>query len=214
MKKVSVKTFEELKPVLAQKNVKLKNNEIIYRVFRSQKKQKNLRYDLTILYPKMLGNEFPKTFGHYHKHNEPEYYEVLKGEAIFILQKPSKDFLKIKEVYAVLVREGEKMIVPKFFGMTMINPTKKELKVGNWIDESVINVYDAYQKAKGAAYYCLKDKNGGVKFVKNKHYKEVPELKILAPQKLPNQLLKLSFLSQPQKFLKFLTIKKLFSQIN
>ena len=54
--------------------------------------ENDLRYDITILAPVMLGKEFNKTVGHDHPIvpgtdiTYPELYEVLKGEAIFLLQ--------------------------------------------------------------------------------------------------------------------------------
>ncbi len=45
------------------------------------------RFDLTIIPAVKLGREFNKTFGHIHKHNEPETYKLLLGKALFLLQK-------------------------------------------------------------------------------------------------------------------------------
>src|SRR3972149_8797730 len=60
-------------------------------------KEHGLRYDITVIPPQMLGNEFVKTAGHYHplvpgtRITFPEIYEVLGGEATYILQKPDNE---------------------------------------------------------------------------------------------------------------------------
>jgi len=60
-------------------------------------KEHGLRYDITVIPPRMMGCEFVKTAGHYHplvpgtKSTYPEIYEVLGGEANYIMQKPDND---------------------------------------------------------------------------------------------------------------------------
>ncbi len=46
-----------------------------------------LRYDITIIPAQLLGCEFVKTAGHSHNQHFPEIYEVLEGEAIYLMQK-------------------------------------------------------------------------------------------------------------------------------
>src|SRR5690606_10438886 len=54
--------------------------------------QDGLRYDVTVTLPGELGGEFVKTAGHYHALDSngvswPEIYDVLAGEAAFVLQR-------------------------------------------------------------------------------------------------------------------------------
>ena len=57
-------------------------------------REQNLRYDITIIPPGMLGREYIKTAGHYHplvpggSVTYPELYEVLEGKALYLLQRP------------------------------------------------------------------------------------------------------------------------------
>lgn len=206
------KTIHDLKEVLLTRNLK-NSKAVVYKVMREKRKKGNLRYDITILYPVMLGDEFPKTYGHYHQLEEPELYEILDGEAVFIFQKPEKNSSKIKEVYAILAQKGDKVIVPIGFGMTMINCSKKNLKVGNWIKDDVRNVYDDYRKYHGAAYYCLKGEDNSLRFVPNKNYKKLPLLEFLLPKPIPKSLKNLKFLTDYKKYKKELTIKKLYSKL-
>ncbi|MCX8015945.1 MAG: hypothetical protein N2692_01430 [Patescibacteria group bacterium] len=206
------KTTQDLKEVLFRKDLKSKK-QIVYRVIRNKKRKGNLRYDITILYPTMLGEEFPKTYGHYHKFNEPELYEILNGEAIFLFQKPEGNSLKIKEVYAVLAQKGDKVVALPGFGMVMINPLNKKLEVGNWIKDGVENIYDDYRKARGAVYYCLKGEKNCLRFIPNKNYKKAPILEFLLPKTLPQKLKNLKFLTDYKKYKKDLTVKNLYLKI-
>jgi glucose-6-phosphate isomerase len=56
-----------------------------------------LRYDITIILPLAMGLEFVKTYGHYHprvnpklRYTYPELYEVLEGDAHYLLQRAQK----------------------------------------------------------------------------------------------------------------------------
>ncbi|MDD1749897.1 MAG: glucose-6-phosphate isomerase, partial [Methanothrix sp.] len=72
-----------------------------------------LRYDITIIPPNMLGREYIKTAGHYHplvpggRVTYPELYEVLEGEALYLLQS-----LDLSDVVAVYASAGDKVLVP------------------------------------------------------------------------------------------------------
>jgi len=209
--KTSVKTIDDLREVLCQPKIKNKK-KIVYKVWRNQKNKNGLRYDITVLSPVSLGREFSKTHGHYHQKQESELYEILKGKAIFLFQKPGKTPLKIKECYAVLAEENNCVVVPSGFGMTMINPTNKKLKVGNWVGNKVKNNYIFYRRAKGASYYCLKDKNK-IKFVPNRHYQKIAPLQIVKPKPFPSRLKNLNFLKQTAKYKKLLTPACLFEKI-
>ena len=58
--------------------------------------RQNIRYDITVIPPAVLNGEYVKTKGHYHPENPagigyPELYQVLAGNALFLLQR--KDLL-------------------------------------------------------------------------------------------------------------------------
>lgn len=105
-----------------------------YDVCRSIKRDGELRYDLTLIYP---GRQ---TAGHYHRPEFPELFEVLSGQAKFLMQKG-------EETYAVEAKEKEKIIVPPDFSIRTINPSlENNLVVSNWIDDNVKNDYNAFEK--------------------------------------------------------------------
>ncbi|MCX9088357.1 MAG: glucose-6-phosphate isomerase, partial [Candidatus Methanoperedens sp.] len=122
------------------------NNSELYYMYRelslSKKdaaamKEHGLRYDITVIPPQMLGCEFVKTAGHYHplvpgtQITYPEIYEVLGGEATYILQKPDNE--GINDVILVKADAGDKVIIPPGYGHLTINTSNKVLKMANWV---------------------------------------------------------------------------------
>jgi glucose-6-phosphate isomerase len=156
----------------------------LYFMYRGLEEKNNLRYDITVLAPTMLGNEFNKTKGHYHEGAYPEVYTVLEGTAIYLLQKRNEAG-DIEDVYAVETKAGETAIMPPFYGHVTINPSNtKELKMANWVSPECKSDYSVYETLHGACYYYTK--NG---WVKNESYKNVPELRFEKPlSALPEDL--------------------------
>ena len=144
-------------------------------------KENNIRYDITIIPPSNLGIEYIKTAGHYHpiidktNYTYPEVYEVLSGTAHYLLQKLENS--SITDVILVEAREGDKVIVPPNYGHVTVNPSNKELKMANWVSNQFESIYDPYRDCEGAAYFEF---NNG-KFMKNKNYKDLPELRRRKP---------------------------------
>ncbi len=176
-------------------------------------KEHGLRYDITIIPPRMLGCEFVKTAGHYHPKvpgtdtTFPEIYEVLSGEAQYLMQRPEDD--GIKDVIMVKAGEGDKVIIPPGYGHLTINPSNKVLKMANWVACDFESIYEPIKEKGGGAYFFLEK---GI--VKNPKYTGVPDIKHLAPfnvkelglQKgkemygLVRDLHKLEFLTEPQEY--------------
>ncbi len=176
-------------------------------------KEHGLRYDITIIPPRMLGCEFVKTAGHYHPkiHGAditfPEIYEVLSGEAQYLMQKPEDD--RINDVILARAGEGDKVMIPPGYGHLTINSSNKVLKMANWVSRDFESIYEPIKEKGGGAYFFLE--RG---FVKNPKYSEVPEIRNLAPfnvkelglQKgkemygLVRDIRKLEFLTKPQEY--------------
>ncbi len=154
----------------------------VYYMYRGVKKKNGLRYDITVIPPRMLGKEFVKTKGHEHSGNYSEIYVVLKGETIYLIQKRKGN--KIEDVYAVKAKKGSAIPVPRGYGHVTINSSKKELREANWSNEKCKNIYDLFEKKGGACYYYTK---GG--WIKNENYDIVPKLRFEKPLKrLPKNL--------------------------
>jgi glucose-6-phosphate isomerase, archaeal len=134
--------------------------------------QNNLRYDITIIPPNMLGCEYIKTAGHYHPNASggvtyPELYEVLEGEALYLLQNQD-----LSDVVAVYASAGDKVLVPPGYGHVSINRSNRTLKMANFVARNFSSLYEPYQEKKGAAYFFTKDG-----WIKNKHCPQASELR-------------------------------------
>jgi len=229
-----VRKLEELKEVVFDKSfLKHANMDMdVYFMFREVSKgkedekrikDKGLRYDITIIPPKKLGLEFVKTAGHYHpflpgsKITYPEVYEVLEGEAHYLLQHMEKEGAteKITDVVVVKAKKGDKVIIPPNYGHVTINPTEVVLKMANWVASAFSSIYEPMRRRGGAAYFELT--NG--EFVKNERYEEVPDIRFLKPSDVEREVglslskeveiyelikepEKLAFLTDPNLFLK------------
>jgi len=181
----------------------------------------DLRYDVTLFLPIMLGAEFNKTLGHDHpivpgtSITYPELYEVLEGEAIFLQQ--DSDDEHIKNVIAIRAKKGDKVIILPNYEHLIINPSNKELKTCNWICRNFgSNIYKPFRARHGFCYYAIRDTSTklGISWIKNKNYEIIPELRFEEPNKfygldldknksiyeLVNDLKKLEFLIEPQKY--------------
>ncbi len=178
----------------------------------------DLRYDITIIPAGMLGEEFIKTAGHFHPVvpgtmvSYPEVYQVLEGEATYLLQ--HDDSTDVSDVIVIRASKGNVVVIPPDYGHITINTSSEELKMANWVCTSFSSIYGPIQEKKGAAYYLLKDG-----FVKNPSYSSVADIRYLKPHEMPEfglfhgkdmyELIrnpeKLRFLSKPQEFMGILS---------
>lgn len=179
--KQKIRYLDEMREILYDKKWgKTAPNTELYYVYRGLKNNKGVKYDITIIPPKLLGKEFVKTYGHYHSKKTREIYFVLEGKGIFLMQK-GKDV--IEDAVAIEAKKGEKVSIPADFGHVTINPGKTTLIVANWIEQKTGHNYKLIFEKKGACYYYTK--NG---WVKNKNYKKVPKLRFEKPLKISEDL--------------------------
>lgn len=198
------------------------NNVELYYMYRDLSLNKNdaltiighdLRYDITVIPPRMLGCEFVKTAGHYHPKvpgtdtTFPEIYEVLNGEAQYLIQKQVDD--KIKDVILIKANEGDKVIIPPGYGHFTINTSDKLLKMANWVARSFEPIYAPIKEKGGGSYFILEKE-----IVKNPRYDGDPEIRLLKPSNLKEiglqknkdmyelvrDVKKLEFLTKPYKY--------------
>jgi glucose-6-phosphate isomerase len=146
-----------------------------------------LRYDVTIIPPFAMGLEFVKTYGHYHPRvnptlRYPEVYEVLEGDAHYMLQRAQNEE-SVDEVILVKATRGDKVIVPPNYGHVTVNPSERTLKMANWVCRSFDSVYEPYAALHGGAYYELI--NGGL--LHNRAYHTVPGIRVAYPVEVPDQ---------------------------
>ncbi|MBD3389393.1 glucose-6-phosphate isomerase [Candidatus Micrarchaeota archaeon] len=134
---------------------------IAYYMFRDVYKQGSLRYDITEVPARMFGTEFVKTYGHYHPEareglSYPEIYQILNGEAVFIMQKPRRD--DSLDCIITRCKKGEVVFVPPDYGHVMVNPSASSTLVSaNVVSSSFSSLYEEYRENHGAAYYYTKE---------------------------------------------------------
>lgn len=182
--------------------------------------EQGLRYDITRIPFIMLGQEYNKTAGHDHPLvpgtdlTYPEIYQVLEGEAIFLLQDSQED--KIKDIQAIEAKKNDQIIVWPNYEHLIINASEQELKTANWICRDFgSNVYLPFRKKHGFAYFALKGKKGEISWVKNENYSQIPDLRFVEANlglekfnldkgqeiySLVKDLTKLDFLKRPEKY--------------
>jgi len=175
-------------------------------------KENGLRYDITVIPPRIIWGEFVKTKGHYHPKNEagrgfPEVYEVLEGTAHYLLQRED-----MTDVVLVVATAGDVVVVPPGYGHVTINPaTDRVLHMANIVSARFTSDYSKYVHKKGAAYYEMADGS----WVKNRAYEKVARLRRVEAGRVPTMVKGLTsplyrliarrdpvleFLNYPEKF--------------
>ncbi len=171
---------------------------------------KKLRYDITVIPPRIICGELVKTKGHYHPENSagagyPELYEVLEGNAHYLLQKED-----LTDIVLVEAGKGDLVLIPPFYGHVTINPGKDDLVMANIVSDEFTSIYGPYEKMQGAAYYETETDI----FEKNGCYPDIPGIrKIPAKETVKNlgvpgslyelvekRWVGLSFLNEPQDY--------------
>ena len=183
------RTVEDMQCVLADLSSTAKNKTLyfMYRALSKSKKdsewlsENKLRYDITVIPPCILGREYVKTKGHYHPdapcgYGYPELYQVLSGEAHFLLQKRD-----LSEICAVKAEEGDIVLIYPGFGHVTINPSQKTLVMANIVSDNFESEYGNYIHMHGAAYYEFKDR----RFIRNPHYGTLPDISVMKSVEIP-----------------------------
>ena len=176
-KKPDIRYLNDMKEILYdQKWAKTAHNLELYYMYRGVKKKGGLRYDITIIPPKMLGSEFPKSKGHKHLNNFSELITVLEGKAYYLSQWGKNN--KIDKIEVTKAKKGDWLIYPPNCQHLTINPSKKKLIMANWLSKKCKSDYSLFEKFAGAGYFYTKDG-----WIKNKNYKKIPRLRFKKPLK-------------------------------
>jgi len=163
--------------------------DVHYYMIRGGKEKGNI----TIWQSGTVGDEYIKTYGHYHVSDFIETYTVLSGSGILLLQSRKTDKNgqpldnQVEYVKAVFLKPGSSFAIPTRAGHLMVNIGKSWLVT---LDDSPVNLshsqesawpehadYEPIKKMRGFAYYVV-EKNGKPSFVKNLNYQNTPEIVI------------------------------------
>ncbi|MCD6229414.1 MAG: glucose-6-phosphate isomerase [Candidatus Diapherotrites archaeon] len=178
----------------------------------------NLRFDITVIPPFMLGKEYVKTAGHYHPKvpgtdlSFTEVYEVLEGEAVYTLQKiDENESSKVADFKIIHAKAGDHVLIPPNYAHVTINTCNKTLIMANWVSSKFSSNYEPIKNLHGIAYYLVK----GNKWIENPAYSNYPEPQVcratdfsapgLEKDKLMYEIIHknpvlLDFLNRPQDF--------------
>ena len=143
--------------------------------------EQNLRFDITVIPPKTVGGEYVKTKGHYHPLSPsgigyPELYQVLAGEALYLLQRSD-----LGDTVAVTAKAGEFVLIPPGYGHVTINAGKEELAMANLVSAGFASEYTFYEQMQGGAYYLMEE--GG--WARNPRYPAVPAMRVIPAGEVP-----------------------------
>lgn len=229
LKNPDIRTCAELRSVLAVPDCVCEGP--VYEMFRDLARddrgriwlaENHIRYDITRIPGRIICGEWIKTKGHYHPLSPdgtayPEIYEVLEGEAIYLLQKRD-----LTDVILVEAKAGDIVMIPPGYGHVTINPVGKTLLMANLVSSEFSSEYIPYEEKRGAAYYLLED--GTISL--NTHYKKgIPELRRICasysslPEPFPQksllscigELKSLRFLNEPGSYVSSFMRLPLFS---
>lgn len=166
---ISVRTVGELKPVLASTHLPSEDLPVYYMLGKPGE-------NITILLPQMLGEEYPKTYGHYHLKKSEEIYTVIYGKGLVLLQNVNA-IGEISEIRLVTAFRGETVKIPGDCGHLLINIGPSPLiTVDNYNSEKETHNYDSVTAKHGLGYYILKDEKDEWKAIPNHNYKNLPAL--------------------------------------
>ncbi|MGE5297932.1 MAG: glucose-6-phosphate isomerase family protein [Acidobacteriaceae bacterium] len=196
-----IRHIKDMKPVLMDQTASSSRSEMYY-MYRGVSfpehagtiKSHNLRYDITVIPPAMIGQEFNKTVGHYHPAKQgtpfayPEVYEIIHGRAMFILQKVDQGLRQLVRVLSFEAKAGDKVVFPPNYGHAMMNIGNEVLVTANWVADGFESLYEPIARKHGMAYYVVKATESFGRnpyhFIPNAHYQNHPEVETLAPRNL------------------------------
>lgn len=169
-----------MQPVL--KNPAEPGPSIHYYMIRGGKDQQNV----TVWEPGTVGDEYIKTFGHYHIGDLDETYWVVHGEGVLLMQtlRDQNDPTAVDLFRAIPVKAGDEIYIPSGHGHLVANTGRTFLVT---IDNSPVNFsdrdpvslpghadYSMVEKMRGFAYYVV-ERDGRPALVKNSAYKSIAE---------------------------------------
>ncbi len=98
----------------------IEENPIIYETF--IKSFSPIQLGLTVINPGNINKEFYMTRGHIHSIKTPEFYVLLEGKGLLLIQKSNKS-------KTIKLKKGEIALIPKDCAHRLINIGNKKLKV-------------------------------------------------------------------------------------
>ncbi|MFZ5945202.1 MAG: glucose-6-phosphate isomerase family protein [Bacillota bacterium] len=166
---VDIRTLGQMKEVILSENDEEQRR--LYYMYRDvhfiadedRIKNRGLRYDITIIPPGKIGKEYIKTAGHYHPLKPgtdltyPEIYQIIMGEAHYLLQKKKPSSDEVERVVVVKAKEGDIVYIPPGYGHITINPYQETLVMANWVASEFKSDYGPIMRKRGGAFYEVEE---------------------------------------------------------
>jgi len=183
-----IRTAEDIKSVLADPACSCSGP--VYSMYRDVARSdedrqwlaaNNLRFDITVIPPRVLCGEYIKTKGHYHPDDPsgtgyPEIYEVLAGVAHYLIQTPD-----CSDAVLITACPGDIAVVPSGYGHVTINPSHDTaLQMANIVSSKFRSDYHEFEERRGAVWFEM----AGGEFVKNPAYSGHPKLRLVRAHRL------------------------------
>ncbi len=149
-----------------------------------------IRHDVTLIPSKKVNGEFNKTLGHYHPGDYPEVYEVVRGEALFLMQ--SRDYRRLVVVEA---RKGDQVLIPPGYGHVTVNVGQEALITSNLVFWDFESDYRPFVEKRGALVYVTEQG-----LVRNESYGPDFEVVRRSGKRLFGSNIYEEFLGDPRKF--------------
>lgn len=131
--------------------------------------------NITVLESGKNGDEFNKTYGHFHNYQGVEIYHCLYGQGLLVMQRNDEQN-DAKEFRVVTLRPGTTAEIPAGYGHALINTGKHFLViVDNASRSPKAHNYEPVKERQGLAYYVI-DKQGDISFEENKNYRFHPQI--------------------------------------
>lgn len=177
MKLGATRQLEGLRPVL--KDPQSIGPDPVYWVFYEVTDEKWA--NTTITAPGRIGDEYPKTFGHYHPADAPvENYHVVEGEGVMLLQQKkfeNGEWLKdqVGAVYLVKAKAGDDIAISNEWGHSFTNTGDLPLiTFDDWRSGHTPEDYAIIETQQGMAYYLINEDNKPTA-IPNPNYQNLPE---------------------------------------
>ncbi len=154
---------------------------------------RKLRFDSTVIMAGCAGGEFKKTAGHFHcqipggNMSYPELYQVIKGTAVFVMQKvddenKTGEKMVVEDCIIAEVPAGEAVVIPPGYGHCTVNVGYETMVFINLVSCDSMNAYDSVKASQGMSCYIMQNGSGGFTVKKNPRYDFACEPKIVVPR--------------------------------
>lgn len=225
------RTLDEMQSVFYDEQLlkrrDLHPHQVVHRIYRTigdteQIVQSGLKYDLTVIRPGDWDRQLPTTTGHYHRPIQgkdsstpsPDFYQLLSGNIIAILQKETVEGI---EILLSQPKPGDWVLIPGEYAHSVVNTGQEPAVFANICVRTPHLDYDPILRNRGMGVYVVRGENNQPAIVRNRNYPkfasvrftrsnpQIPGLKHLTHQEsfftlLNEHLDQLTFLADPDSF--------------